>query len=287
MNDQASTLREWVKRNRPQPTGNCPCEVIAVTSGKGGVGKSNISMNLAISLAQKGHKVLVLDADIGTANIDILLNLDTRLHLGHLADGQASLFQVIEKVAENLYLIPGASGVPDISQLPFHKWEQLREDLAKVESMFQYLIVDTSAGVHGRVINLLRGADRILLICNNEPTSIVDAYALCKVFYKDVPEARLELIANNVSGPADAEEVYGKLRVAIKHFLSKELHYLDHVIHDEAIALGVINQKPLMMSSVTTGAAVNFLAISEKLAHPGGWAAGKGIYHLFHLLFDE
>ena len=287
MSDQASTLREWIKRNRPQPKSNSSCEVIAVTSGKGGVGKSNLTMNLSICLSKRGFKVAILDADIGTANIDILINVDPRRHLGHVAEGEADLISVMEKLSENLYLIPGASGVPDIDRMPFHKWERLREDLEKLEDMFDYLIVDTSAGVHRRVTNLLRGADRILLVSNNEPTAIVDAYSLAKVLYREDFDRPLELIANNVSGPEEADEVYDKLRGTINHFLGRELLYLDHVIHDEAIASSVINQKPLMMSSAAAGAALNFTAIAEKLAHPPGWAAGKGIYHLFHQLFDE
>ena len=287
MTDQASALRKMmVGRLGSEPSGKSSCEVISVTSGKGGVGKSNISMNLSIALAKKGFKVLILDADIGAANIDILINLDPRRNLGHVLEGKASLFQVLEKITENLYLIPGASGISDIPELAFDKRGQLREDLTKIDEQFDYLVVDTSAGVSKRVINLLLGSDRVLLVCSEEPTAIVDAYALCKVLFQIDGEIKVELIANNVEGSVEAGDVYDKLRLAVKHFLKRELHYLSHVIHDEGIAYGVINQKPLMLTGAVEGAAANFEELASKLAHSPQWAQGKGVHYLFNLLLE-
>ncbi len=287
MSDQASALRKMMAgRQDLSSPGTCTCEVVAVTSGKGGVGKSNISMNLSIALAKAGFKVLILDADYGAANIDILINIDPRRNLGHVLEGKATLFQVLEKVADNLYLIPGASGISDIPEMAFDKRSQLRDDLVKIEQQFDYLVVDTSAGVSKRVINLLLGSDRVLLVCSNEPTAIVDAYALCKVLFQIDGQIKVELIANNVEGGVEAADVYDKLGLAVKHFLKRELHYLSHVIHDEGIAYGVINQKPLMLTGAVEGAAANFVELASKLAHPPQWAQGKGVQNLFNLLLE-
>lgn len=288
MSDQASSLRELIFTKRPpKHSGTSNCEIIGITSGKGGVGKSNISMNLSLALGRQGSKVLVLDADIGTANIDILLGLTPRKHLGHIFSGEASIFEVMVKVTEDCYLIPGTSGVQDLDDLPVEAQVQFREELKKLEDMFDYMVVDTSAGVNKTVINLLRGSDRILLVCNEEPTSILDAYALCKVLFQVEPQINVEFIANNVAGEVDAREVYGKLRVAVKHFLNKELSYLGYVIHDKGIADGVINQKPLMMQDAPGPAMVNFRELASALMHGNGWAEGKGLHQLFNLLVEK
>ncbi len=288
MTDQAAALRKMV-RQRPSPAHvrRSHCEIFAITSGKGGVGKSNITMNLSAALALSGARVLIIDADIGTANIDILLNLDLRFHLGHVAQGKATLFQILHKVMHNLYLLPGASGTAGLGAFPTSRAEQLRSDLQRIEEMFDYLMVDTNAGISRRIINLLRGADRVLLVCSGEPTSIVDAYALCKVLYRKEADICVELIANNVEGKKEARDVYGKLKAAVKHFLKKELHYLSYIKHDEGIAHGVINQKPLMMTGATGGAVDNFQSLAAKLVHPPDWARGKGIHQLFDFLLQE
>lgn len=288
MNDQASALRQLVFRKREaMPSGNSGCEIISVTSGKGGVGKSNITMNTALAMAANGAKVLILDADIGTANIDILVGLSPRKHLGHVFEGEATLFEIMTKITDNLYLIPGSSGVSGIREMPFDQLSTFREEILKIEDMFEYLIVDTSAGVSKQVINLLRGSDRILLVCNEEPTSILDAYSLCKVLYQVEDSAEVEFVANNVASEVEAREVYGKLRVAIKHFLNKELKYLSFVVHDKGIANGVINQKPLMIQDAPGPARASFTRLAELLMHPDGWATGRGIHQLFNLLVEK
>lgn len=289
MTDQAAALRQLMNKVRKdeRPASGSTCQITAITSGKGGVGKSNITVNLGIALARTGAKVLVLDADIGTANIDILLNMDPRHHLGHVTEGKASIIQILEKLDDNLYLIPGASGVSGLAEMPADKLKRLRTDLDQIESMFDHVLVDTAAGVSPAVINLLLGADRILLVCSDEPTSIVDAYALCKVLYKENPDAFVELIANNVQGEAEAQDVYGKLRIAIKHFLEKELHFLSYVVHDEAIGQAVINQKPLLMTGASGGAVDSFTTLASKLAHPSDWSGGRGVHQLFSLLLES
>ena len=284
--DQASALRKFVQSMRaPLFVEKSKCEIMAVTSGKGGVGKSNTTLNTALALSQLGRKVLILDADIGTANIDILLGLDPRRHLGHVLDGSATLLQILEKVTDNLYLIPGASGIADLGTMPLELLKQFRNDILKIEEMFDYLLVDTSAGVHHQVINLLKGSDRVLLICTPEPTSIVDAYALCKVLFKEAPGTHVELVVNNVVSLEEAHEVYEKLCLAVKHFLNRELPALEYIVyHDEGIAHGVINQKPVMMTAASSSAVQAYESIAAKLNHPDGWVEGKGVYQLLNLL---
>ena len=201
------------RRGSVPPDKSAPCEIVAVTSGKGGVGKSTLTLNLALALALKNFRVLVIDADIGTANLDILLNLDPRYHLAHVISGRVGLRQILQKVTENLSILPGASGISELPEMSLPHRDRLRRELDRLEATFDYLFVDTSAGVGRSVIQVLRGADRVILVCNEEPTAIVDAYALCKVFYQEQTEGVIELVVNNIHSEEEALEVYGKLRM--------------------------------------------------------------------------
>ncbi|CAM2068558.1 MinD/ParA family protein [Sulfidibacter corallicola] len=286
--DQAETLRRVAALKRGQgPGGKSSCEIISVSSGKGGVGKSNITVNLAVTLAKRGRKVLMLDADMGTANIDILLGMDPRRNLSHVIEGQATLLEILVKVTDNLYLIPGASGIMDAGYLPVQQLDQLRTDLLKLEEMFDFMFIDTAAGVNNLVIRTLQGSDRILMICTDEPTSIVDAYALAKVLFRECDAARLQLVVNDVEGEEEAEDVYGKLKVAIQHFLKKELEYLSYIVHDDVVARGVVLQKPFMLTPAECPARANFEALATLLDHDDPWTEGKGFLQLFQLLVQK
>ncbi|CAM2009359.1 MinD/ParA family protein [Acanthopleuribacter pedis] len=286
--DQAETLRRLAaqKPKVAEPKADQDIRIIAVTSGKGGVGKSNVTLNTAIALAKRGHATLILDADMGTANIDILLGMDPRLNLGHVIEGKASLFEILVKISDNLYLLPGASGIMDPGYLGIQNLEQLRKDIGQLESMFQYVFIDTAAGVNQMVIQALKGSDRVLLICNDEPTSIVDAYALVKVLYKQDPEAFIQLVVNDVAGEEEAEDVYGKLRAAIQHFLKRDLDYLNHIAHDDVIARGVILQKPFMFTAAESPARGHVEALAEKLESTLADRGGKGLLQLFQRLIQ-
>jgi len=290
VSDQAAALRQiaqWTKGPADAEAGASNCEILAVTSGKGGVGKSNVTINLAIAMARAGRKTLMLDADIGAANIDVLLGLDPRRNLHHVIEGGADLFEILIKVTDNLYLLPGASGISQIGEMPFDRLKQFREDLIKLESLFDCILADTSAGVGPTVVKTLRGADRTLLICGPEPTALVDAYALCKVLFAAAPEAPVAVVVNNVSAKPEADEVYAKLSVAVKHFLKRDLTCLGFVIHDENLAKGVIDQRPFMFGDAQDGAAANFIELAEKLARAEGWAQGKGVRQLFNLMLEK
>ena len=286
--DQAETLRRIAaQKQKVTPQEGHDIQIIAITSGKGGVGKSNVSLNTAIALAKRGRKTLILDADMGTANIDILLGMDPRLNLGHVIEGQANLFEILVKVTDNLYLIPGASGMMDPGYLGIQNLEQLRKDILQLESMFDFVFIDTAAGVNQLVIQALKGSDQVLLICNDEPTSIVDAYALVKVLYKQDPEARIQLVVNDVEGEEEAEDVYGKLKAAIQHFLKRDLEYLNHIAHDEGIARGVILQKPFMFTAADSPARGHVETLATKLEAQLGNRSGKGLLQLFQRLIQK
>jgi len=289
MSDQAAALRALIARDHAVvvPEGTSACEIVTVTSGKGGVGKSNITINVALALARRGRRVLVMDADIGTANIDILLGLGSRAHLGQVFEGSASLYEITVEIEERLFLIPGASGINGLAELPFDKRRGLQEDLQRIGEAFDYLFIDTSAGISRAVLDFMRAADRILLISTGEPTAVVDAYALCKAYYGEGGEVGPELVANNVTDREEAMEVFEKINLAVGHFLKKELKYLGHVVHDEEVAFGVIEQKPVMMSASDGRAAADYQALAEALDHGDHWQGGKGILQLFRNLVSD
>lgn len=285
MNDQASGLRKLATHAKPAPREvRSHCEVLAVTSGKGGVGKTNVALNVALALAQRQQRVLILDADIGTANMDVLLGLDPSHTLGDVLRGQSRLMDTILPIQDRLDLLPGASGMVDFIKsspsLPLH----VIEDVTKLEGRYNYLIVDTSAGINANSIAILKGADRVLLVCTSEPTSIVDAYALCKSLFQRTHQVTIQIIVNNIATPQEAADVFAKLRAAVSHFLKKEIHYLSHVVHDAKMVESIYVQRPLLLHSPSSPASRNLQDLARKLSHPPSWEGGKGLTQFFNLL---
>lgn len=278
MKDQAASLRRIVSP-RQQHTGNSRCEIIAVTSGKGGVGKSNIALNLALALAESGAEVLLVDADMGTANVDILLGLDPHWTLGDVLQGRVPLPRILLSIGEHLDLLPGASGIYETHQAQQAPWTA--QDLQDMEDAYDYLVLDTSAGLNGNLLRLLQAADRVLLVATQEPTSIVDAYALCKAYLQATPEGRIELVVNNTPAGKEALEVHAKLGGAVQHFLHRNLPHLATIPNDPHVIEAVRCQKPLLNAHSKCLAAERIRALARRLRHGEGWARGRGITPLF------
>ena len=195
MNDQAQRLRELARsREIVSSADNSPnsnvtpatvrCKSIAVTSGKGGVGKTNIALSLAVSLASLKKKVLLLDADLGLANVHILLGLAPRYNLSHFFDQSCTLEQVIIKGVGGVDILPGASGLEELANLDLGHLELLQHHFYNLEEQYDFMIIDTGAGIGANVIRFASRADQVVLVMSPEPTSLADAYAMVKVLYE-------------------------------------------------------------------------------------------------------
>lgn len=217
--------------------------VLAVTSGKGGVGKTHITANLAYSLAKLGKRALVFDADMGLANIDILLGLAPRYNLHHVLLGQKTLREILVRGPADIRIMPGSSGVHELADLSRGQKLALMDELGGLDEHFDFMIIDTAAGITGNVLYFNMAAKEVIVVVSPEPTSLTDAYALIKLLYQKHAEKRIMLLVNMVRNFQEAREVYLKVSRATEHFLDLTIEYLGHIVSDETVAEAVRQQK--------------------------------------------
>jgi flagellar biosynthesis protein FlhG len=217
-------------------------KIIAVTSGKGGVGKTNVVANLAVTLSELGKKVVVLDADFGLANIDILLGLTPRFHLGHVLFGNKSLSEIMVLGPKGIRIIPASSGLQRMSELTSAQRNHLVECFNTLDSDTDYFIIDTAAGISRNVIHFLLSAQEVIVVSAPEPTAIVDAYAVIKIILAEDPKKPIQVLINSVESADEAHEVYCQINSVVKRFLNREIDYLGHIDHDEHVPQAVRSQ---------------------------------------------
>ncbi len=219
--------------------------VLSVTSGKGGVGKTNLSVNLAYSLARKGARVVLLDADLGLANVDVLLGLTPQNTLLNLFDGSASIEEVLYPTPYNFSILPASSGVNDMLNLNAGQKMTLLESMDSLENKIDYLIVDTGAGIHDNVLYFNVAAQERLIVLTTEPTSLTDAYALIKVLKTQYNISNFKVVVNMAKDQFQARDVFSRLSSACDHFLENvSLDYLSFIPQDANVRKSVIQQKP-------------------------------------------
>jgi flagellar biosynthesis protein FlhG len=254
--------------------------VIAIASGKGGVGKTNVSVNLGLALAQRGLRVALLDADLGTANVDILLGLHPRYHLHHVVTGQKKLSEIIVEGPHGLQVIPGASGLPELADLPERERESLLHSLLVLDGAVDVLLIDTGAGVDNKVVQFIRAAGEVLVVTTPEPTAITDAYALVKILNSYQMPISIKLIINSVRTREEGESAGQKLVAVTHQFLGRDIEILGILPYDDMVQRAVRSQSPLLQSFPRSPAAVAIVRLSEKLwlgKDTEGRANGGGI----------
>lgn len=239
--------------------------VIAVASGKGGVGKTNLTVNLGISLARRGLRVAILDADLGTANIDVILGLQTRYHLHHVVTGQRTLAEVMVTGPFGLQVIPGASGLPDLADLPQAQLDILLRALLVLDGTIDLLLIDTSAGVGREVIQFILAAGEMLLVTNPEPTAIADAYALVKVMAGYQIPVLTKLVINNARDHHEGEITGQRLAAVIEQFLGRHVEMMGIIPHDKSVVEAVKMQMPFLQGHPYSPAAVAVNRLGERL----------------------
>jgi flagellar biosynthesis protein FlhG len=246
-------------------TGKLHSRVIAVASGKGGVGKTNVTINLALSLARRGIRVAIFDADMGTANVDLVLGLQPRYHLHHVVTGQKTLMEILVEGPNGLLVIPGASGLPDLADLPEAQREVLLRTLLTLDGMVDLLLIDTSAGVGRSVVQFILAAGELLLVTTPEPTAITDAYALIKVLAGyDIPIS-INLVVNGEQRRGEGTVTGHKLTAVIEHFLGRHVELIGVIPYDKSVSEAVRGQSPLLLSYPNAPAANAINDLSNKL----------------------
>jgi flagellar biosynthesis protein FlhG len=280
MNDQANTLRLMAASRgnsteqadlavaksgaRARAKGARP-HTLAVTSGKGGVGKSNVAVNVALELAALGDRVSLLDADLALANADVLLGLNPQYHLGHVLQGQRTLQEVVIEVSQGLRLIPGGSGIEDLANLTRGQHTHLMGELQALEAEADCMIIDTAAGLAENVTGVLRAADEVIVVTTPDPTSVVDAYAMIKVLHQQKSAKPILVVINDVVGIGDAERVFAQLQAAVTRFLDHRLVHLGTIPRDAELAEAVREQIPVVQYAPETPASRALRSIARQL----------------------
>ncbi|MEW6658403.1 MAG: MinD/ParA family protein [Thermodesulfobacteriota bacterium] len=244
-----------------------PLRIIAVTSGKGGVGKSNVVVNLGVALAQQGLKVLLIDADLGLANLDILLGLTPQYTIHDVLQLRKTLPEVLVEGPEGLKILPASSGIPDLAELDEYQKMFLLNELDNYSETIDVALIDTGAGISRNVLFFNIAALERVVVANNEPTSITDAYALIKVLATQHNERRFKLLVNGLSQPREAEAVYRTLLKVSERFLGRDisLEYLGYIPHDEAVSKAVLKQQPVLTLYPKSRVSKSFTQMARRL----------------------
>ncbi len=221
--------------------------VLAVSSGKGGVGKTTIVANLACALSKRGKKVLVVDTDLGLNNIDILLGLTSKKHIGHVLSGKSNAEDIILHGPEGIHILPAGNGLQELTQLEPEKKMTLMGELDRISGDYEFLIFDTSAGISSNVTFFCSAAHEIFLIATTEPTSLTDVYALMKVLHTKHSQKHFRLIINSVSSEREAQGVYRNLTAVADRFLNGVyVEYLGYILRDPNVSKAIRQQKAFL-----------------------------------------
>ena len=280
MTDQATRLRQMVGAEgeaahvavQTQPTLSsaqvnawADVRVVAVTSGKGGVGKTNIAVNLAIALRSKGYRVLVIDADLGMANVDVLLGVSSRRNLLDLLRPDVSLDDVIVETPHGVQYISGGSGIEKALEYDRAEKLLLQQKLPDCAARADVILVDTGAGLGRNVMDFILAADEVLLVTTPEPTSLTDAYAVMKAYSIYASQKNLRLVINRVYEPKESREVALKLQRAAEKFLHMSVDCLGYVFEDASVTKSVRRQQPLIKAAPSSAAARCIDALADAL----------------------
>ncbi len=278
MEDQAEKLREIMKRKKdgtgsPRASSSKSnvkpadkARVITVTSGKGGVGKTNLSVNMALAFARLGRKVVVMDADLGLANVNVMLNMIPKYNLYHVIKKQKTIREILVETEYGISIVAGASGFSQIANMGE---EDRRDFISELDSLSNadIIIIDTSAGVSSNVLDFIAAADDAVIITTPEPTAITDAYGIIKIIATEYDSVNmgLKLVVNRAKGAAQAKSVADRMINIAGQFLNLKLDYLGFIYDDVSVSHAVLRQKPFMVVDPKCKASICVQHIVERM----------------------
>lgn len=253
------------KAHQDKDTEHLRPQVIAIGSGKGGVGKSSISVNLGISLAKSGSRVCLLDADTGLANANILLGLTPQFSLEHVLYGAKPIEDVMLDGPHGLKIVPGAHGISECVSL--HPRQQLRltRELARIEGDFDFILIDTAAGISETTLDFVSAAHHTLIVITPEPTSLTDAFSLIKLLKRRRKSTRYHVVVNMCSNGVQAKEVFHRFSTAVEKYIGVDMFYLGYILRDESMRAAVVLQNPVAMFPDTDPSSRGFIKLASAL----------------------
>lgn len=281
MHDQAERLRELVniqnndkEKSREKSSST---RIMAITSGKGGVGKTNLAVNLALALVQLEQRVTLIDTDLGLANVDLILGISPEYHLGHFFTGERDLREITIEGPLGLRVIAGGSGFQELADLSERYVDKCLEHLMELEEGSDFLIFDTGAGISYKVVQFITAADEIIVVTTSEPTSIADAYGIVKVVAKENPQTKVYLVANMIRWEDEGNQVLERLAMVAEKFLDFTVEPLGMVFYDPVVPAAVKKQEPFILTNPQAAASKNVSGLARRLlslpdipAHPPG-----------------
>ena len=239
---------------------------IAVASGKGGVGKTNITANLAIGLSRMNNRVLVLDADLGLSNIDVILNLANKYNINHLFKGEKQLKDLIVEGPGGIQVLPASSGIQELTELDEFQRLRLIEEFESYDDGIDYLLIDTSSGISSNVAFFCMAAQEIVIVTSAEPTAMTDAYALMKVLFTKYQEKNFKVLVNSVKNEKEGTDVFRRLSTAAERFLSISLDYIGFIPLDSSVPKAVRQQRAFLDLYPDCEASKSILKLTDRIS---------------------
>jgi flagellar biosynthesis protein FlhG len=265
-----------------------PLRVIGVASGKGGVGKTNVTANLAVLAAKSGLRVLIIDGDLGLANVEIIYGIKPRYHLGHLLDSDIPVREILAEGPRGVKVLPAGSGVQQLTQLDEGQRLRLVTALDQLEEEFDLVLLDAGAGIGDNVLFFVGAAQETLLVVSPEPTSLTDAYATLKVLCQDAGVRHFDVVVNQAPSELAARDIFDKLSAVSSRFLDARIRYLGSLPRDENVHRAVMSQKPLVELFPQSPATRALNAIADTLfKEPPPKHLGGGLKFLWNRLLRE
>jgi len=242
MNDQASRLREIIRQRNIQNKSFKDIKVFSIASGKGGVGKTNISVNLAIAMQKMGKKVLLVDADLGLANVNVVVGLNNKYNISHILTLGKSINEIIIDGPAGIKILPGASGLGEMADISYIDLKILIKAFKSIADAFDIIIIDNGAGISKSVISFIQSSDEVIIVTTPEPSALADAYVLLKMIYSYFN--KIHLIINRVENFKEAQSALEKISNVSRKFLNKDIEYLGYVLEDKAVLKANMEQVP-------------------------------------------
>ena len=266
IDDQATGLRRMVN---PEPV-----RVIAVTGGKGGVGKTNVSVNLGVAMAELGRRVMLLDADLGLANIDVMLGLHVTRNLSHVMSGECRLEEILVEGPKGMRVVPGASGLQHMAELSPAEHAGLVHAFSEVANDVDVLLIDTAAGISDLVVSFSRAAQEQIIVVCDEPASITDAYAIIKLLNREHGVSRFRILSNMVKSVQEGKDLFNKMCRVTDQYLDVMLSYLGSIPYDEQLRRAVRSQKPVVEAYPRSRVAQAFKNLAKRADN---WPVPTGV----------
>ncbi|MFO8086019.1 MAG: MinD/ParA family protein [Desulfobacterales bacterium] len=283
--DQAETLRalshEFEEKKQAKIKGLKTARVLSITSGKGGVGKTICVANLAVAMAKRGYRVLIIDADLGLANIDLHFGLNPKFNLNHFFAGQKQLQEILVEATDGIMILPAGSGFQQYTHLNSGQKNRLMEEINLLHGRFDVVLIDTEAGISENVTYFILAAQEIIVVTTPEPTALSDAYALMKLLSTMFNEKRFKLIVNSVVSENEALDAYQKLTLVSSRFIDISIDFLGAIPMDKRFIDSICKQKPLVELYPKTKPSQAFSEIVENIELRSEKQAQKGSMQFF------